>query len=356
MRSVGVFPAAREVRLVERPEPELRSATDVKLRMLEVGVCATDRDLASFRFGTPPPGSDHFILGHESLAEVIELGPEAVGWSPGDLAVIVVRHPCGLPECEPCGAGRQDFCASGGYREHGIKELDGFMSEYVVTDARYLCPVPGELRPIAILTEPLTIAEKALAQWNAVESRLPWTKARRTAAVLGAGPVGLLGAMLFREAGFDTWVYSREPECSVATAIGARYVSTLEVEPGSFAARTGPIDLVYEAMGAPQVAFDVLQQLGPNGLFLFTGVPWPDQSLAVDLHRLTLSMVVRNLAVAGTVNAGREHFTDAVRHLRSFEERWPGAAGSLITGRFPLEGFHEAIFGAGGLKKVIEIA
>ena len=122
--------------------------------------------------------------------------------------------------------------------------------------------------------------------------------------VLGAGPVGLLGAMLFRHHGFDTWVYSREKECPVAEAIGSGYVSTEEVAPDRFAAHTGPIDFIYEAMGAPQLTFDMLPHLGPNGLFLFTGAPWAGEPRSVDLHRLTLSMVVRNQAIAGTVNAG----------------------------------------------------
>jgi glucose 1-dehydrogenase len=355
MRAVGVFPALRQVRLIERAEPQLAREDDVKLRMLEVGVCATDRDLCNFRFGDPPPGEDYFVLGHESLGEVVEAGPAAAGWSPGDLAVAVVRHPCGPPPCQACAAGRQDFCVSGGYREHGIKELHGLMSDFVVTRFRYLCRVPRALRSIGILTEPLTIAEKALAQWQAYETRLPWQRDGRTAVVLGAGPVGLLGAMLFRDQGLRTWIYSREPDCAIARAIEAGYVSTAEASPAELAARTGPIDFVYEAMGAPQVAYDVLPQLGPNGLFLFTGAPWPGQPLALDLHKLTLSMVIGNRAVGGTVNAAREHFADAVGHLHSFERRWPGAAAQLIGGRYPLEEFRETIFGEPRLKKVLTL-
>lgn len=355
MRALAVFPAARELRVVERPEPELRSPSDVRLRMLEVGVCATDRDLAMFRFGDPPPGSDHFILGHESLAEVVEAGPGAAGWAPGDLAVIVVRHPCGPPACSPCAAGRQDFCASGGYREHGIKELDGFLCESIVVDAAWLCPVPRSLRSIAVLTEPLTIAEKALAQREAIAGRLPWREQRRTAAVLGAGPVGLLGALLLRHQGWETWIYSREKECPLADAIGAHYVSTAEATPDRFAALAGPIDFVYEAMGAPQLAYDVLPHLGANGLFVFTGAPWPGQQIALDLQRTALAMVIRNLAVAGTVNAAPGHFADAIAHLQAFERRWPGAAGRILNGRFPLEGYRDALFAPAGLKQVIEL-
>jgi threonine dehydrogenase-like Zn-dependent dehydrogenase len=343
------------VKLIESPDPQLRADTDVKLKMLECGVCATDRDLCNFQFGAAPPGEDHFVLGHESLAEVVEAGPSVVGWAPGDLAVIVVRHPCGPPLCEACAAGRQDFCASGGYREHGIKELHGFMRDFVVTAAGYLHRVPCDLRHIAVLAEPLTIAEKALSQWRSVETRLPWQRDARTAVVLGAGPVGLLGAMLFRLSGLRTWIYSREEDCELAETIGACYVSTAEASPGQLAERTGPIDFVYEAMGAPQVAFDVLQRLGANGLFLFTGAPWPDQPLAFDLKQLVLSMVIGNRMVGGTVNAAPAHFDDALAHLGAFEQQWPGAAAKLISARVPIVEFRDAIFGPGRLKKVVTL-
>jgi threonine dehydrogenase-like Zn-dependent dehydrogenase len=208
MRAVGVFPASREVRLMERPDPRITSVHDLRLRMLDVGVCGTDRDLCAFRFGSTPPGCDHFVLGHESLAEVVETGEAVTTLRPGDLAVGVVRRPCDDPGCLPCRAGRQDFCATGRYRERGIQDMHGFMTEFVIEEERYVFPVPQSLRDTAVLIEPLTIAEKAFLNFQAIDARLPWRKEQRTAVVLGAGPVGLLGAMLFRLAGFDTRVYS----------------------------------------------------------------------------------------------------------------------------------------------------
>jgi threonine dehydrogenase-like Zn-dependent dehydrogenase len=344
------------VRLIDHPEPSISSARELKLRMLEVGVCGTDRELCAFRFGTSPPSCDHFILGHESLAEVVETGDGVTAILPGDLVVATVRKPCDDPNCAPCRSGRQDFCATSNYRERGIQALHGFMTEYVVEEDRYVYPVPVALRNVAVLVEPLTIAEKAFLEFRAIDARLPWRKERRTAVVLGAGPVGLLGAMLLRAAGFDTWVYSRSrmpnPKAAIVEAIGARYVSSLEVLPRDFARSAGNIDMVYEAMGAAQTALDVLQCLGANSVFVFTGVPPLDDALTMDIHRLLRHIIVRNQVIVGTVNAGPDAFEAAVRDLSVFNERWPSALAWMITARYPIEAFREAIDG-GGIKNVI---
>jgi glucose 1-dehydrogenase len=359
MKAVGVFPRTREVRIVEHPEPSVSAAHEVKLRMLEVGVCGTDRELCSFIYGTPPPGADHFILGHESLAEVIDAGGQVRTLRPGDLVVGAVRKPCADPACTPCRAGHQDFCATRGYRERGIQDMHGFMTEFVVEDEDYLYPVARELRDVAVLVEPLTIAEKSFQAFQAADSRLPWDQPHRTAVVLGAGPVGLLGAMLFRHAGFDTWIYSRartpNAKAAIAETIGAHYVSSLDTPPREFAAATGNIDVVYEAMGAPQTAFDVLQCLGANGVFVFTGVPAPAENVSIDLHRLLLHMIVKNQVIVGTVNAGPAAFTAATAHLAAFHRQWPRALAQLITHRYPIEGFRDAIFSSGGIKHIIEM-
>jgi threonine dehydrogenase-like Zn-dependent dehydrogenase len=353
MKAVAVFPALREVRLIDHPEPAVASDREVKLRMLEVGVCGTDRDLCNFRFGAPPPDSDHFILGHESLAEVADAGDGVTAVRPGDLVVAAVRKPCSDPACAPCRSGRQDFCGTGQYRERGIVGMHGFMTEFVIEPDSGVHRVPPELLDVAVLIEPLTIAEKAFLQFQAIETRLPWPKERRTAVMLGAGPVGLLGAMVFRAAGFETWIYSRErgPN-AIARAIGAQYVSSSEVAAAEFARAAGNIDIVYEAMGAPQTAFDVLGCLGANGVFVFTGVPPVNAALSLDLRRLLLRMIMRNQVILGTVNAGPDAFESAIRDLTVFHKRWPDAVRSMITGRFAMGNFRDAIEG-GGIKNVI---
>jgi threonine dehydrogenase-like Zn-dependent dehydrogenase len=361
MKAVGVFPSQQKVRLIEHDEPKITQPDEVKLRMLAVGVCGTDREICAFEYGTPPGGSDHFILGHESLGEVVETGSGVSRVKRGDLVVATVRRPCSDPSCAGCRAGRPDFCSSGGYQEHGIKELDGFMTEFVVDHEPFLNLVPGPLREVAVLVEPLTIAEKALIEVRTIQERLPWTGQRHRAVVLGAGPVGLLGAMALIDAGFDVFVYSREaapnPQADIATAIGARYYSSAIDPIAKVAKEIGNIDVVYEATGASQFAFQVLPFLGSNGVFALTGVPGKDQEIELDTGTIMKNLVLKNQVVLGTVNAGIDAFQAAIRDLGSFYLRWPDAVRALITGRYPLDAFGDLVFGrVSGIKNVISIS
>jgi threonine dehydrogenase-like Zn-dependent dehydrogenase len=369
MRAIAVLPSSREVVLREVPEPRIASPTEARLRMLEVGVCGTDREICAFEYGTPPSGADHLVIGHESLAVVESVGAGVAGLAPGDLVVPMVRRPCPHAHCVACRRGRQDFCFTGDFVERGIKEAHGFLTEFVVEDARYLVPVPAALRDVAVLVEPLTIAEKALIQLWQVQERLPWECPHkpgkdhghcRRALVLGAGPVGLLGALALVAADFETIVYAREPAPSAKSAwvesIGARYVSSQEVAAGDLAAKLGAIDVVYEAAGASQVAFETMQALGANSVFIFTGVPGRKAPAAIDTDLLMRNLVLRNQIVYGTVNAGRDAFEAAVRDLARFAARWPDAVRALVTGRHPMEAARDLLLGQpAGIKNVIAV-
>ena len=361
MKAVAVYPAEREVKLIDMAEPGKPADGQVKLRMLEVGVCGTDKDICAWAYGAPPPGTDHFVLGHESLGEVVEIGPGVADLKVGDLAVSTVRLPCTEADCLPCRSGHYDFCATGRYREHGILHLDGFMTELVVADRHNLHPVARELRDVGVLVEPLTIAEKALLAVNEIQKRLPWGGRRHRAVVLGAGPVGLLGAMVLVNAGFDTWVYSRSPKpnakAAVAEAVGARYISSAQTSIEQMAEEVGNIDLIYEAVGASQFAFETLKHLGSNGIFVFTGVPRGEAPVVFDTERIMYNLVLKNQMVLGVVNAGPEAFDNAVRDIGVFATRWPQAVRAMITGRFAIEAFHDPVMGkAGGIKNVIDMA
>jgi threonine dehydrogenase-like Zn-dependent dehydrogenase len=370
MRAVAVAPARRAVELLDVPPPRLATPTDVRVRMLDVGVCGTDREICAFQYGTPPAGCPHLVLGHESLGEVVEVGAGVSRVRPGDLVVPMVRRPCPHGHCAACRAGRQDFCFTGDFAERGIRGLHGFMTEEVVDDERWLHVVPRALRDVAVLVEPLTIAEKALLQLEQVQQRLPWAcplepgrprQACHRAVVLGAGPVGLLGAMALVAAGFETWIYSRErpphPKADVAAAIGARWISAQDATPAALAEGIGNVDLVYEATGASAIAFETMQWLGTNGVFVFTGVPGRRGPVAVDTDALMRNLVLRNQVVFGTVNAGHEAFAAAIRDLETFDARWPAALRALVTGRHPVEAYADLLLApARGIKDVVRFA
>ncbi|HYI01696.1 glucose 1-dehydrogenase [Hyalangium sp.] len=359
MKAVAVFPKSREVRVLEdAPEPRLRSATEVRVRTLEVGVCGTDKEIADFRYGTPPEGEDFLIVGHEALGEVVEVGEHVQGLKPGDLVVPRVRRPCPHERCPACRHGYPDFCVTGDYTERGIQKRHGFCSEYFVEDMAYLHRVPATLRQVAVLTEPLTIAEKALREVEHLQERLPWDLKPGRAVVLGAGPVGLLGAMALLRAGYSTTVYSRTPKpnekAEAAELLGAPYLSSQQVPVEELARRVGPVDLVYEAAGASKAAFELLRVLGPNGVFIFTGVPGRKQPLELEGAALLKQLVLKNQLVLGTVNAADMDFDAALEDLALFQARWPGRVERLVTARHPPEDFQKVVSGKlGGIKHVI---
>jgi threonine dehydrogenase-like Zn-dependent dehydrogenase len=369
MKAIAVTPKRKEIGIIDQPEPRISSPGDVKLRMLEAGVCGTDKEICAFEYGTPPAGSDQLVIGHESLGEVVEVGSQVSTVKVGDLVVPMVRRPCPHDYCMACRADRQDFCFTGDFKERGIKEANGFMTQFVVDDEKYMNPVPRALRNVAVLVEPLTIAEKALAQVWQVQQRLPWGcpvtpgKAQahcRRAVVLGAGPVGLLGAMALVNCDFDTYVYAREtrpnPRADLLEGIGAKYISAETDSVDMLAERIGNIDLVYEATGASRLSFDMIKRLGTNGIFVFTGVPGRRGPVEVDTDLVMRNLVLKNQVVFGTVNAGRDSFEASIRDIGVFSKRWPEAVQSLISGRYPMEAYGDLLLGrSSGIKNVIQL-
>jgi threonine dehydrogenase-like Zn-dependent dehydrogenase len=352
MKAVAVFPKQREVRVIDAPEPRLQSSTQVKVRTLEVGVCGTDKDIAQFTYGTPPAGSEYLIVGHECLGEVVEVGDAVRGLQKGDLVVPRVRRPCPHDTCPGCRRGHPDFCITDDYTERGIKEAHGFCSEFFVEDVAYLHRVPTELREVAVLTEPLTIAEKALREVRRIQDRLPWKPEAGRAVVLGAGPVGQLGAMALLRRGYETTMYSLSPKpnekADASEAVGAPYVSSKEVSPEELARQVGAPDVVYEAAGVAKAAFDTLKALGHNGVFIFTGVPAHEETLSLEGSALLKQVVLKNQVVLGTVNAADTDFETALEDLGRFRARWPGGLERLITARHPPEAYADVVLGRKG--------
>ena len=369
MRAVGVVPGQREVRLIEHGTPKIAGANQVKIRSLEVGVCGTDREICTFVYGSPPDGFDYLVLGHESLGQVIEVGSGVSQFKPGDLVVPSVRRPCVHAHCLACREDKQDFCYTGDFTERGIKMTHGFLTEFYVDEEKYLTRVPAELRDVAVLVEPLTVAEKGLAQVRTIQQRLPWVDPKthagqfgsgKNALVLGAGPVGILGAMLLLVHGFKTCVYSRSkapnPKSELIESIGAKYISCEVENVDQLAERVGNIDLVYEAVGTAKISYDVLRVLGLNGIYVFTGIPAPRPAIGIEADIIMRNLVLKNQVVVGTVNADREAFAGAIRDLGIFLKRWPQALRSIITGRYRIDQYRDLLLGkATGIKNVIAL-
>lgn len=286
--------------LVERdvPPPGPPAAGEALLRVEEIGVCATDRELARFRFGVPPDGESHLILGHEALAQVESVGPGVTTVAPGDWVTPLIRRTC-APRCPSCLAGRRDLCDTGLYLERGINRAHGYFTEYAIDPAADLLRVPDSLLDVAVLAEPLSVVEKAIETALRCHPLTP-----RTAIITGAGPVGLLAAFALQVRGLAVTVVSLEPEDHPRVALlrraGMPYLRS-QAPP--------PADIVMEASGASQAALAALNWIAPHGVFLLIGAP------DLDLPLPALRLILENLTVAGVVNAARQHFDAALIDL-----------------------------------------
>ena len=250
------------------------------------------------------------------------------------------------------------MCLNGLYTERGIKGLNGFLAEYYTEQPRYLVKLPDELARVGVLLEPLTIAEKALDQIQCVQSRLVWEPER--AIVLGAGPVGLLTALLIRLQGLDVHVYDRaEPglKSELVAAMGAHYIWAEKRRlDHKLASDIGPIDIIFEATGYSPLAFDAMETVAANGIVCLSGVSGGGRTIQISADHLNLELVLGNRVVFGTVNANRRHFDSGAKHLSEIEARWPGLLSRVITSRLPMDRFAEGFQRSPGhVKTVVEV-
>jgi len=313
------------------------SGEGVLLRVLEVGVCGTDREISEGVFGIPPSGASRLVLGHELLALVERDGG---GFSRGDLVSAVVRRACG--HCLACDDGSPDSCLTGDYSERGITRLDGFARELLVEAAEQLIPIPHALGRLGVLAEPTSICARAVRHSLAIGGRQPWQPGR--ALVIGAGAIGLLSTMLLRLQGLEVWTASLEPANAIAEAFGAHYVSTDDTE----LRELGSFDLVIHAVADAQLAADALGLLRRSGVACLLGIDGRDRRVDVDGPVIGVDTVLENRVLFGSVNAARQDWLAGVDALDRSRTAWPGALEELIALRVPLDRFADAFAFKGG--------
>jgi threonine dehydrogenase-like Zn-dependent dehydrogenase len=304
MFAVGLNFETRALEEGRLPDPGEPGRGEVLLRILEVGICATDRELLKFHYGEPPPGERFLALGHEALAVVEFTGPGAEGFEPGDLVVPMIRRAC-APACRSCASGRLDLCETGRYLERGILRRHGYFTERAVDAAGSLVRVPPELAGVAVLAEPLSVVEKALeAAWRNV------FHPPRSALVIGAGPVGLLLCLGLRARGVEhVFIHSLEPaghpRALLAIGAGARYLAPEMAVPRC--------DLVFEASGSEEGGELALESIAPLGILILVGAADFPASFP------GIRLVLQNQAILGVVNAARHHFEVALADLARFD-------------------------------------
>jgi glucose 1-dehydrogenase len=338
MRAMTVIPGQPDsAELTELPDLDAKDG-ELLVEPLYLGVCGTDREIVEGGHGEPPPGHERLVLGHELLGRVRDSGELVAG---------IVRRPDPVP-CPCCAQGEWDMCRNGQYTERGIKALDGYGAELVTLEADFAIPVPAELGTLGVLTEPASILAKAWEQIDRIATRA--CSEHERALVIGAGPIGLLAALMGVQRGLEVHVLDRATEGAkpeVVHALGGRYhagdVSQLaeEIQP----------DVVVECTGVAELVAGAMQHTAPGAIVCLTGVA-PSRTLSVDVGALNNELVLENDVVFGSVNANRRHFEQAVKSLTDADQDW---LRRLITRTVPFDRWPEALEkGDDDIKVVVE--
>jgi threonine dehydrogenase-like Zn-dependent dehydrogenase len=331
MRALTVRPGvANSISLETVAEPS-PSEGAVLVQALALGICGTDREIAAGLYGWAPPGQDRLILGHESLGRVLE-APAGSGFTKGDLVAGIVRRPDPVP-CPACAQDAWDMCRNGLYTERGIKERHGYGSEIFRVEPDFLIKIDPALGMLGVLLEPTSVVAKAWDHVQRIGNRAPGWKPE-CVLITGAGPIGLLAAMIGAQQGLAIHVLDRNtdgPKPVLVRALGGTYHTGFDdLHP----------DIVMECTGANPVVLDVLDRAALGGVVCLTGVSSGGRKMPFDVGAHNRQMVLDNHVVFGSVNANRHHYAAAAEALAKADRKW---LEGLITRRVPLTRWQEAL-------------
>ncbi len=333
MKAITIIPGkANSAQVQDVPEPPGNEGS-ILVRALELGICGTDFELISAEYGFAAPGYKFLILGHESLGRVEE-APTGSGFEQGDLVVGIVRRPDPVP-CIACAVGQWDMCRNGKYTERGIKERNGFGSERWRIEPDFAVRLDKGLRDVGVLMEPTTILAKAWDHIQRIGERAKWKP--KTLLVTGAGPIGLLAALMGKQRGLEVHVLDKVEEGlkpDLVRSLGGVY-------------HTGPVDKVgfapdvaIECTGVAALIAETMAHLGNDGILCLTGVSSKDQNETLDLGTFNRNMVLENSVVFGSVNANRRHYELAEEALLKADRKW---LIRLISRHVPVDRFEDAL-------------
>ena len=340
MKAVAVRPGSpNSVHLAELPKPavdDIPKGRGVLVRVLKVGVDATDREINDALYGNAPPGYDFLVIGHECFGIVEEVGAAVTKVKPGDYVTCTVRRPGGSIYDQ---IGRSDITSEEEYFERGINLRHGYLTEYFVDDEEFIVRMPVGLKHLHVLAEPMSCAAKAVEQAFEAQKRLQvWSP--KIAWVTGSGQIGLLSTLILRLRGLQVFTLARSPKpnhkATIAEGLGATYVSTKETTIDELAEKHGAPDIIIEATGSSAVAFDCMRVLGLNGAIVWTSITGGERTVQVPSDAVNLKWVLGNKLLLGSVNANFRHFESGIADLALGEVTWPGVIEKILT--HPVDG------------------
>ncbi len=348
MKAVAVLPGQpNSVHLRDIPAPKLPDqphphvcripeGRSVLVKVLRVGVDATDREINEALYGNAPPGGDFLVIGHESFGQVVEVGEKVSEVRPGDYVSCTVRRPGGSIFDL---IGRNDVTSEETYYERGINLCHGYMAEYFVDDAEYIVRVPVGLKHLGVLAEPASVCAKALEQAYLAQERLQVWEPRR-AFVLGAGQIGLIATMMLRLRGLEVYTIASSPapnlKAELAESYGATYVSTRQTPLPELARKVGKPDLIFEATGNAELCFRAMEILAHNGVLVWTSITGGKHEVTIDAAKINLEWVLGNKLLVASVNGNRRHFDLGIQALAHGEMAYPGVTERILT--HPVDG------------------
>ena len=343
MKAVAVTPGVpHSVHLQEVSKPTLDAYPDgngVLVRVLEVGVDATDREINEALYGKAPPGDDFMVIGHECFGVVEQVGENVRRVKPGDYVTATVRRPGGSIYDL---IGTNDMTSEEEYYERGINLRHGFLTEYFVDEEEYVVRVPKGLRHLHVLMEPMSCAAKAVHQAYEAQKRMKvWNP--QVAYVLGAGQIGLLTTLVLKLRGLDVYTLARGAapnlKSEIVSGLEATYVSTAKTSMKELVANTGRPDLIIDATGSSELAFEAMEHLGLNGVLVWTSITGGNRKIEVPSDSINLKWVLGNKMLLGSVNANRSHFEMGIKDLAMGEMMYPGVLQKILTN--PVEGLEQ---------------
>lgn len=342
MKAIAIVPQTTQVALIDRPEPMLKYPDEIKIKVLEVGICGTDREEVAGGRAKAPVSSNDLVIGHEMFGVVVETGSAVTRVQPGDYALFTVRRGCGI--CEACLNGRSDMCYTGNYTERGIKGADGYQAEFVVDKEEYVVKLPVAIKDIGVLTEPMSVAAKAIdealmiqgARLKDFENINNWLKGRK-ALVVGIGPIGILAAFALKLRGAEVYGLDIVPPGTIRPkileAIGGIYIDGTKMGVEDVDDNISTMDFAFEATGIAKLQIQIIDTLAVNAIYVATGIPGGTRPLTLNGGTLMQQLVLKNQVIVGSVNAGIQHYEQAVDYLQKSKERWPDAIEKIITNR-----------------------
>ena len=353
MKAIAIKPGVPDSDIIEVDEPRLTGATQVKLKVLEVGICGTDREEVLGGRADAPPHARHLVIGHEMLGRVVATGAEVSTVSPGDYAVLTVRRGCGA--CVACKHNRSDMCYTGNYAERGIKALHGYETEFVVDDEQHVVKVPESAKSVGVLAEPMSIVQKAIDEANIIQSaRLPlpahidtpWVSGKKVV-VAGIGAIGLLAVVALRLRGAEVIgvdiVDEKTKRPRLLRALGGTYINAHRTKIADLDDQLGQIDMILEAAGVAQLGFELIDVLGINGIYVMTGIPGEGKPVCIPGGEAMSQIVLKNQIILGSVNASTANFETGIKDLEKAKNRWGDLIDSIITQRIDYTDFSAAI-------------